>query len=138
MFPLLESAKPVAQFAIGDYEAVLVRSVQSLGRVQYHYVMAVTRSGKPALWVTSEYTGEESRKFPFLCVFQDGAHSNYGNSPEWRHQSKFTSKAISLAMESLGIQESAELRITAMAQKPWWRLWQSKRIRFENPLARFE
>jgi hypothetical protein len=109
--PVILSSETRREFAIGDYRAALLDNIQSVGGVEYAYILAVRdRSGEPRLFVASEInamsglmaevTGGGSH---VLGVFPGEGHENLGSSDDWADIDRFTERAVAIAKDRLGI-----------------------------------
>ena len=119
------------RYRIGDHQAILVESPESIGPIKYKYVFIVydDKSDKPVLFITSEKNQMQAElleiveknspelvpnidpKKYFLGIFQDGVHSNVGGSIDWGDPMKFELKALNLAKELLNYPEDVNISI---------------------------
>lgn len=124
--PDITKSDPIRVFRLGDHLALLLEKPKPIaegaaaGMIDFVYalvVMTATKQPDLVCIVTSEKSGKELRKMakettefdqslhPFLCIFdQTGGHHNLGDSPDWENQDKFTTRALVIARERLGIQ----------------------------------
>lgn len=124
--PDITKSDPIRVFRLGDHLALLLEKPKPIaegaaaGMIDFVYalvVMTATKQPDLVYIVTSEKSGKELRKMakettgfdqslhPFLCIFdQTGGHHNLGDSPDWENQDKFTTRALEIARERLGIQ----------------------------------
>ncbi len=90
----------------GRHSAILLDNIESLGMVEYLFVLVVfeNKIKEPCLYVTSEVnerslvSGNGSH---FLGIFKKDGHSNLGASDDWADINKFERAALQLATEYL-------------------------------------
>jgi formylglycine-generating enzyme required for sulfatase activity len=115
-WPPVQGGTPVKRFRFGEFEAVVVSGVQSLGGIQYLYVMSVYRlpEGELYLCVASEENALDEPQgrgrragsmagSHFLGLFTGGRHLNLGLSDDWADLEKFTAKALDVARRHIGV-----------------------------------
>lgn len=108
--PHIRSAVARRRYRLGSYTAVLLDQIESVGAVEYLYIVAVRRDGDdlPCLFVTSETSempeGLGGRPH-FLGMFDASGHSNLGASDEWADMEHFASRALSIVIARLNITE---------------------------------
>lgn len=111
----------------------MLTEVQSLGSVEYLYVMPVFKvpENTLCLCVAAEKNRMHGRKLPgdgtfdpggshFLGLFPGQGHLNFGSSNDWADLDKFTAKALDLARGHLKVDATAA---EEMPGKPWWKFW---------------
>src|SRR3954470_18676970 len=106
MMPRVKGAKARANFNFGSHTATLFGDIQSVGRVQYAWLLVVydVSTKQPAFIVSSEVNsmalvaGGGSH---FLCVFDDAGRSIIGGSDDWADEELFTARALGVVYEKL-------------------------------------
>lgn len=119
-WPAVEGGTPVKWFRFGDYRAVVVADLKSLGRVEYLYVMPIFKVGTDGmcLCVASEKNRMYDRNLQgdgtiepgeshFLGLFPGHGHLNLGSSNDWADLEKFTVKALEVARHHLHVEDDA-------------------------------
>jgi hypothetical protein len=95
------------RFQIGPYSASIVTDVQSIGSVQYLYLLFLySDSDLPIYYVSSEINEMGTGGSHFLCAFEQEGHVNYGSSDKWADYHEFVTQAIKLVGQKYGIPES--------------------------------
>ena len=102
--PQLVNAKLIRSYRGGPYEAALFGEIVSAGGVKYLYVLEVSKSDFPCLYVASEINalGPAGKGPYFLGVFSGKGHHNYGLSDDWGYLDLFEARALELVRQYLG------------------------------------
>src|SRR5438105_5876412 len=105
--PRIKSANPRNQFKLGAYSAVLLGDIESVGSVEYKFIVIVyDESKKPCYFVASE-VNDMAEKFGggshFLGLFDGNGHANCGTSDDWADESKFTEEALRIIRKKFQI-----------------------------------
>jgi len=119
------------RYQIGEHQAVLVESPESVGPIKYKYVFMVFdgKSEEPILIITSEKNemqaallavaaqrspelaaGTDPNKY-FIGVFHNGVHSNMGGSLDWADLNKFELQAFLIAKEKLNYSDDVKVSV---------------------------
>lgn len=111
--PLIRGAKAVERYRLGSYLAVLFAEIESVGAMEYLFILALLEEGapEPRLFITSEVNamaGVFGGGSHFLGLFDQTGHANMGASDEWAERERFTTKALALAAERLGVADPPE------------------------------
>ena len=101
--PAVKQAKPIKHYRGAEYMATMFSEIVSAGRVQYLYILEVTKSGVPCFYVASEINiFSPPGKGPyFLGVFSGNGHGNYGLSDDWGDLDLFEAKALEIVQRYL-------------------------------------
>ena len=107
--PLIKSANPKSQFELGPYSAILLADIESLGSVQYKFIMVVyDENKKPCFFVASE-VNDLAEKLGggshFLGWFDANGHANGGTSDHWADEAKFTEEALRIIRKRFQVGE---------------------------------
>ena len=105
--PQIKSANPKNHFELGPYSAVLLGDIESLGSVEYKFIMVVyDENQKPCYFVASE-VNDMADKFGggshFLGLFDGNGHANRGTSNDWADEAKFTDEALRIIRKKFPI-----------------------------------
>ncbi len=103
--PNVINARIVAVYKIGLYMAFLMTDCESVGNIQYLYMLSVRKLGE-SQWVfvvTSETSEKTGAPMPFLCTFPGDRHVNLGMSEDWRDLDKFTVRALDIVRDHFQI-----------------------------------
>lgn len=121
--PLIQSARPRRRYKYDRFDIAFLEEIVTLGLTEYEFIFAVFEEGAttPFLFVTSERKiasgddtdwedlGLSEDDFPleeggshFLCIFDTGAHYNYGDSNDWADANKFEAAALEILADRLG------------------------------------
>lgn len=121
--PNIALAEPLRFYRGGPLEATMYGDIVSAGRIQYLYVLEVTRSGAPCLHVASEvYVLGTAEMGPYaLGLFTGDMHANLGLSDDWRNLDLFEAKALELVHQYLevGLQREAVSPPPPQARPPY-------------------
>lgn len=121
-WPRVGKRRVLSKHKLGDYFAVLYGDLESLGHVQYAYVLFVIDENDIVLCVASEREDEEvfrdnaalGQPSYVLGVFPGTGHQNMGRSDDWGDVDKFRERALEVARERLGVSEEA----TTVPERP--------------------
>ena len=109
-FPMFRNAKPLRKHDLGGYEAILLTDIESVGMVQYLYILSVHKKGeeRPVFTVTAEENmlaqmGGPGNGSHFLCAFDQGQHLNFGASDDYAMLDRFEKAALAKARERLRV-----------------------------------
>ncbi|MCK9426141.1 MAG: hypothetical protein M0Q21_08895 [Ignavibacteriaceae bacterium] len=121
LFPaLLSSAELVFALEGDKIKLAFFTSIVSTGLMQYKYIIAVKPRGHkaPKYFINAEYTA--SSRLPnryFLCEFENGEHTNYGNNLNWGDFGTFLNEALLMIKEKYGFQK--DFIIIASPPEEW-------------------
>ncbi len=109
--PIIGDATCVRTHDLGSHVAGLLTDIESVGLVEYLYVMPVVRKSDQA--TTMVFTSEANRMAflgggsHFLCAFRGGNHVNYGCSDAWANIERFEAAALEKIRASIGQDDDA-------------------------------
>ena len=103
--PQIVRAELLRRYSGGPYEAALFGGIVSAGHVKYLYVLEVSKSDFPCLYVASEVNalGPPGKGPYFLGVFTEEKHDNYGLSADWGDIDLFETRALELVRQYLEV-----------------------------------
>jgi hypothetical protein len=106
--PEIQSSNVKQKFQLGNYTAVLLGDIVSVGYLEYRYIMVVFKDGdqEPCFFVTSETNSlikEDGNDSYCLCTFIGDCHLNCGFSEKWANKALFTEEALRIIKETFGI-----------------------------------
>lgn len=110
--PTIKSAIPVMEFKSDHFHAVLLHQVESLGIIQYQFILCVFKTGtqRPIFFVTSEInrlmsSHQSSALEPYLGIFDENGHHTVGRSRAYASLDGFEVAALKISQEKLGLSE---------------------------------
>jgi hypothetical protein len=119
-WPAVKGGKPWRRFRFGDYQALVLTELESVGFIEYLHVMAVFKvpENKLCLCVAAERNRMHERKLPgegtsdsagshFLGLFLGKVHMNFGSSNDWANIDRFSARALELACDHLKVDAEA-------------------------------
>jgi len=106
IMPRVKAAKARASFNLGSHTATLFGDIQSVGRVQYAWLLVVYDVGtkQPAFIVSAEVNSMNSVAgggSHFLCVFDESGRAILNGSDDWADEELFTARALGVVYEKL-------------------------------------
>jgi hypothetical protein len=106
MMPRVKAAKARANFNFGSHTATLFGDIQSIGRVEYAWLLVVYDGAtkQPSFIVSSEVNSMNSVAgggSHFLCVFEESGRSILNGSDDWADEELFTARALGVVYEKL-------------------------------------
>lgn len=109
--PEIQSSNVKQKFQLGNYTAVLLGDIVSVGYLEYRYIMVVFKNGdqEPCYFITSETNSlikEDSNGSYCLCIFIGNGHLNCGFSKKWANEALFTAEALRRIKKTFGIIEN--------------------------------
>jgi hypothetical protein len=109
LFPtLLSSAKLFLTLEGKKIKFAIFTDIVATGLMKYKYIIAVKRHGQATstYFINVEYT--DTSRLPncyFLCEFENGEHTNYGNNLNWGDFETFLNEAMQMIKEKYGFQK---------------------------------
>ena len=106
LMPRVKAAKPYATFNFGSHTATLFGDIESIGRVQYAWLLVVYdgTSKQPVLIVSSEVNSMASVHgggSHFLCIFDDAGRGIIEGSDDFADEELFTARALGVVYQKL-------------------------------------
>lgn len=129
--PMIKSSTCIRRYVLAPFLFALHSEIQNFeslpgmpGKpIQYLYILAACREGEtqPCLFVASEEekpiflpqsSPSDMPKGYFLGAFTNQGHLNYGKSKDWADLELFTTRALQIATQQLGVSGVPQLVYT--------------------------
>ncbi len=105
IMPRVKAANPYANFNFGSHTATLFGDIESIGRVQYAWMLVVYNSDKqPVFIVSSEVNSMASLSgggSHFLCRFDERGRGIIDGSNDFADEELFTARALGVVYQQL-------------------------------------
>ena len=114
--PNILKAKVNREILIDNYTGVLLEKISPLGLfdIEYHYLFVLydyNLSPYPLICFSSEWANEKpkTKDEPFLCVFDEKGHANFGNNKNWKDIELFLNESLKIFKKQFGISKKIKI-----------------------------